>query len=649
MSTFAPTHAAAVAVPRDRTALANGAIGVSTAVGIATLGGAHGGYFPTSWGWCALGLAWLIAMALLVRTEIVVAPLEVATVAAFAGLAGWYALSTVWSQSVTQSMLETERALVYPLAAAAALLVCRRASVTVLLGGVWAGISLVSLYALGTRLLPDRLGSFNAIAGHRLAEPLGYWNALGIFSAMGILLALGVAARGHVLARAAASVSLVVLLPTLYLTFSRGAWAALAVGAAAAVAADSQRLQLLGRACMTLIAPVAGVLLVARSHALTHLDALPAAGTRDGHHLALILVALCVPAALAPFAAARLERRFVVPEPVRRKAAATLLVATVAAVVATVAASGGPLAVVHDAKRAVAAPLPPGGVSLNNRLLSLSSSGRNVQWSVAWQTFRAHPLLGTGAGTYERQWLVARPLGIWKIRDAHSGYLETMAELGIVGFALLCAAFVLPLAAVRRARHHPLASVAAGAYAAYLLHAAVDWDWEMTAVTTIAVLCGVALLLAARTEKHGRDVTLARRIPVLMVVVAAGAFAAVGLLGNVGVGRSAAATRAQQWSKAERDAVAARRWAPWSSQPLLWLGEAQVGAGRLVEARATLHRAIAKDRGDWELWFDLALAERRGSAAQTRALREALRLNPLSPEVREFVAGAGLRLPGVGT
>src|SRR5439155_25169898 len=127
-------------------------------------------------------------------------------------------------------------ALVYPVAALAALLLVRRTTVPQLLLGVWAGIALVCVYALATRLFPDRLGTTTAIVGRRLAAPIGYWNALGLLAAIGTLLALGLAARARLPVRALAGSSLVVLVPTLLFTFSRGAWLSLAVGVAVAVA-----------------------------------------------------------------------------------------------------------------------------------------------------------------------------------------------------------------------------------------------------------------------------------------------------------------------------------------------------------------------------------------------------------------------------
>ncbi len=76
--------------------------------------------------------------------------------------------------------------------------------------------------------------------------------------------------------------------------------------------------------------------------------------------------------------------------------------------------------------------------------------------------------------------------------DAHNLYLETLAELGPFGLVLLAAMLALPLVAALRVREHPFASAATGAYAAFLFHAALDWDWEMPAVTLAGLVCASA-------------------------------------------------------------------------------------------------------------------------------------------------------------
>jgi hypothetical protein len=76
-------------------------------------------------------------------------------------------------------------------------------------------------------------------------------------------------------------------------------------------------------------------------------------------------------------------------------------------------------------------------------------------------------------------------------------YLETAAELGLVGLVLLLAALGAPLVAAARQPH--AGAPAAAAYSTFLLHAGLDWDWEMPVTTFAGLACGAALLIAARS------------------------------------------------------------------------------------------------------------------------------------------------------
>ena len=68
--------------------------------------------------------------------------------------------------------------------------------------------------------------------------------------------------------------------------------------------------------------------------------------------------------------------------------------------------------------------------------------------------------------------------GILYVKDAHNLYVETLAELGAVGLALLAVALAVPLAAAIVARHRLYAPFIFAAYVAYLVHAAADWGLE---------------------------------------------------------------------------------------------------------------------------------------------------------------------------
>jgi hypothetical protein len=624
-----------------------GVAGVGAALAVGGLGAASGGYFPASWGWAGLAFAWVVVVAIVLGSPLALTRLETLFVGGLTASGAWVGLSLLWTNSVTSSALEAERALVYPLGVLAALILTRRANVRMLLGGVLTSIVLLCAYALATKLLPERLGaSTDSVIGHRLATPLGYWNALGIFAVLGALLALGFAARALATwARGAAAAALVVLAPTLYLTFSRGAWISLIVGAVVAVAVDRRPLQLAATLIVAGIAPALAVLFASRS------DLGSLAGTStvayDGHRIALLVVLLAFAAAVANIAFVSVEHRVDVRGPWRRIAAAALLAAVLGCAAIATARFGSPPAIAHKVWRAFNAPTPIVEGSLNNRLFNLSGSGRNEQYRVALNEFERHPFGGSGAGTYERSWVKARPLGTWQIRDAHSLYLETLGELGAVGLALLAAALAMPLFALRRARRHPLASTAAGAYVAYLLHAGFDWDWEMTSVTLAALLCGAALLRVGSRDVPRPAARGSVRTTVIAATVAAGVVATVGLVGNTATAKSARAVRGERWTQAEQSAATARRWAPWSAEPLLWLGEAQVGQNELASARRNLRAAVEKDPGNWQAWFDLALASPRAGREQRHSLAVALALNPLSPEVREFMNGTGLSMSQV--
>jgi len=128
----------------------------------------------------------------------------------------------------------------------------------------------------------------------------------------------------------------------------------------------------------------------------------------------------------------------------------------------------------------------------------LVGKNRPLYWHVAWKEYRMNPVLGSGAGTFDSYWLHYRTVDSFA-RDAHSLYVETLAELGPLGLVLVLAVLATPLAGARR-RLEPLTAAAAGGYVAFVVHLAVDWDWELPAVTLAGVTCGAALLVGIRNE-----------------------------------------------------------------------------------------------------------------------------------------------------
>jgi hypothetical protein len=633
---FVLKEVAAVSEPRPLESPRAGPIlpAVGIAASIAALGASNGGYFPTTLSWSLLVCLWITAIVVVARTLPQIRGPGLAVLLAISALGALTWFSVLWG-SDTQAVLEAQRTLFYAALVATALLVIRRAAIPQLLGGVLAGIVIVAGYSLLERLAPDRFGVFDPVAGYRLAGTIGYWNGLGIFAAIGILLAFGFAARGRLLAiRALAAASLVVLAPTLYFTFSRGALIALAIGLVAAIALDPRRLQLIVAGLALALAPALCVVVASRSNALTHRSSRLTAAIHEGHRLALALALLAAAAALVAIALGVAERRIVPRRAHRLAFAGTVTALAVLAIALTFVRFGGPATIAQRAYDGFTAPPPATGGNLNTRLFSFSGSGRADLWHVAWRDYVHHPWLGSGAGSYERWWLQHRPVAS-KVRDAHSLYLEALAELGPLGLSLLLVVVVVPLVAAVRGRAHPLVPAAAGAFVAWAIHAGVDWDWELAAVTSAALLCGVACVIAARPQAEAaRPPSRRVRAIAFAATVALAAVAFVGLVGNLAISKSASAAHDANWTAAASQARRAIDWAPWSAEPWRLLGEAQLGAGNTRAAQQSFQRAIAKNGGDWNLYFDLARAST--GRAQRTALATAARLNPRSPEVAEF-------------
>ena len=142
---------------------------------------------------------------------------------------------------------------------------------------------------------------------------------------------------------------------------------------------------------------------------------------------------------------------------------------------------------------------PPARGATAERFADVGSN-RADYWRVAAGSFADSPLYGVGTAGFRVEWLRERDVAEGAV-DAHSLYLETAAELGLVGLALL-AAFVGGVAVCARRLVAADAALAAGpcaALAALALHAGIDWDWELPALTLVGLLlAGTVVARAGR-------------------------------------------------------------------------------------------------------------------------------------------------------
>jgi hypothetical protein len=402
-----------------------------------------------------------------------------------AALAVWTLASTAWAPIAGSAYAAGELAVLYAgvLFAAAALL-RGRSTLRGVEPALAAGTLVIVGYGISERLLPGLLHFHHSVSAEgRLEQPLTYWNAMGELAALGLVLCArlaGDATRAERL-RAGAAAAAAPLGLGLYVSFSRGALFAAAAGLVALAVAAPHREQWRGGA-VVIAAAVLAALVAAPLHGVTGLTGGLGARERQG---AAVLVALAVIAVVAVVVLRRLDRRARTGPLALPRHAALIAVALVCAMFAVSVAAG--------ANEQATSPLS-GGASR----LSTLQSNRYSYWRVAVHAFAAAPVPGVGAGGWAVWWLRRRPFDEGA-RDAHSLYLQTAAELGLVGLALL-AAFLGGVAWAARDAVRVAPGLAAGPIAAFttwVAHVSVDWDWQMPAVTLMAIILAGTLLSLA--------------------------------------------------------------------------------------------------------------------------------------------------------
>jgi len=410
--------------------------------------------------------------------------------AAVAALAAWTWVASSWSTSPAGADQELELALLYlPALAAGAVAWSDRGAARMVEPALAAGALVVIGYGLSGRLLPGIVHLHaTARAGGRLEQPLTYWNATGTLAAIGLVLCArlaGDASRPRAL-RIAAAAAAAPLGMGAYLSFSRGAIACLLAGLAALVAFDRTRTQLRSAA----IALGAGALAGAAAAPFGAVRALhPGDATAQGLAVLVLLAAIAAGAALLQ---ARGDER---PAPLRVRTAPIVAVVVALALL--------PYAAVILAERG--GPSRDAAFGATNARLSDVGTHRLSYWRVAVDVAADHPLAGAGPGAFAVEWLRRRTIDE-RVRNAHSLELQTLADLGLVGFALLAAVLAATALATRRVlgADRALAAGPAAAALTWALHAGLDWDWEMPAVTLVAVALG-GLLLCRAGAADGAD------------------------------------------------------------------------------------------------------------------------------------------------
>lgn len=600
----------------------------------------------------AIAAWWLLAVAVAARLW-PRASLPAAGFAAASLLAAFALLclaAAAWAASAERAVDEAGRALLYLGLFLVALLGARRGDAARWANGLLLGIGATALLALASRCFPEVFGVDEALeflpsASHRLSYPLDYWNGLAILTALAFPLALRVAYTARtVWVQALAVAPVPALAGVVYLTSSRGGVIAAAAGLVAFVVLVDRRWRAAGAAAIAVAGSAASIAVL---HVRTELVNQPgtAAAESQGASAALLVVVICMLSAGAYV----LGERYAGPRLRLGRGAGRLALAAGLLLVVVGAAASHPVERFEEFKRApvdLSNPQQPGANPHQEHLLSAAGTGRWQQWSAALDAFEAKPLGGHGPGSYEAWWAQHGSVRGY-VRDGHSFYLETLAELGVLGLVLVLGLFGLTLAVAARrlfsSRDDGRATIAAlaAAFVAYVLAAGIDWMWEMTVVSAVAVtamglLTGPATVFDGSERPPPRLRAWPRRLGTAACVAAAALviyFEAAPLLADFRLADSKAAAESGRLEEAYRAARAAHDIEPWAASPYLQLALVQERRGQVQRARTFIGEALDRDDSDWRLWLVSArLAVADGDiAGAVASLRRAAELNPRSP------------------
>lgn len=601
-----------------------------------------------------LALVWVVPIQLRSRRLAV-------AVALFAASAAWIGLSTSWSIGPDLSWVAFDLAFFYVIVLAVAGLTPVGALRLRLVGDGYLVIAVaVGIYAFLGKVIPTVIT--DAQMGGRLYEPVGYYNALALMMVMAVPLALEAGARRNhnVWLRALATGGLVAMLFTFFFAYSRGGYVTLAVALVVYFSLAHDRLSSL-LTLLIAVAPVAAVLRHLRG-LTTVFNASTDAALRasQGHTLgrwALLAVAVAV---VAQVIVALVHRRLHLGARALRLVGGAAIVVFVVTLVAAAQLVLGPRGgVVHWVSEKYHATVAGGEVGSNNagRVLSFDT-GRPVLWREALKQFPLHPWTGTGAGTFTFTNYRFRTGG-GVVRHAHSEWLNSLSETGIIGLALFVAAIGALLMSVfrrlRRDRDDPRRSLVAAFQAASLVvvvHICWDWTWDMAAVgTAFLLLAGtVSAYLAGRAaapadevepapraERSWRPARLATRTLFSGIVIVLMVSWLFPYLGDRAASQAVAAAGRGQLSAAAADARRAQRYDPLAVDPLITLALVQQQQGHPGASLLTLDQAQHLQPQNYMVHQQLGLLlmtafDRR--AAAVAQFRTALSLDPLDSQLQ---------------
>jgi hypothetical protein len=602
---------------------------------------ANGGFDTSTKAYAGISAWWLLGTGAAIGIAAARARVDRLALFALGLLAGytlWTLISMSWAPDGGRAFAQFDQVSLYVAVLALAIVIGRLAPASAMVSGVALAITAIACVALVSRFFPSSFGiqpsTILPTINSRLSFPLGYWNGLGIEVALAypLLLSLMTSRRSR-LASALAALPLPILAAVMYLTSSRGAFVAAIVAVVAYLLLAPSRWPALAA---TAVAGAAGVVSVAslvhKTELLNGVMTDPVA-VHQGHRAALVIAIACIVTALVWLGLAEIGRRLSTPPRPAGWAVGGLIV--IGAVFAI--ALSHPVAKFDVFKSNSFTSGGSNASFVNQHLLTSSGSGRWQFWGVASREFQAHPLNGGGAGSWESWWLQYNTLGGFFSQYAHSLYLESLAELGIVGLLLIGGAIVVAVVgAVRSALSLRSAEIAAAAAAgiAFFAAAAYDWVWQLAGIAIVGVgLLGLALGAhpSIRAGEWGRFSAV--RPLLALLAVAALIPQVVVLAAVIHIRNSKAAVDSGNGARAKSEALAAKAVEPWDAATWLQLALVERNLRQYEAASSAIRSAIRRSPRDYNIWEAAASidAYRGDVAAVHHDLAEVRRLNPHAP------------------
>jgi hypothetical protein len=224
-----------------------------------------------------------------------------------------------------------------------------------------------------------------------------------------------------------------------------------------------------------------------------------------------------------------------------------------------------------------------------------------------------------------------------------------MAELGLPGIVLLAVALLVPLGValgrLRGPERHAYAAFVAAA-AVLLIHAAIDWDWEMPAL--FAWFAGCSGIVCARRRSRApaagpaRTTRLVAGLGCLLLAVTPATVA----LSQSRVDAATRAFRAGDCTTAVDDALSGLSVLNIRPEPFELIGYCDLRAGQRELAVRAMESARTRDPDDWQYAYGLAIAQALNGDDPRPMAALAARLNPEEVLARDL--DAALRRSGPG-